>query len=129
MQAPFADPLSGLDLLNKTLPLVGRESEMQVVGYLLHNVLLDVPTGARALTISGEMGVGKSRLLAELFSAASVLGFRVLESRAYEAVSMFPYFPFIDALRPLIRTSPERNCAPTWGFLQRLKAAPIRTLR
>ncbi len=124
MQAPFADPLSGLDLLNKTLPLVGRESEMQVVGYLLHNVLLDVPTGARALTISGEMGVGKSRLLAELFSAASVLGFRVLESRAYEAVSMFPYFPFIDALRPLIRTSPEEKLRSYLGFSTAPESGP-----
>src|SRR5437667_8064659 len=105
MQAPFADPLSGLDVLNKTLPLVGRESEMQLIRFLLNTVLLDVPTGARALTISGEMGVGKSRLLAEIYAEARALGFRVLEGHAYTAGSMFPYLPFIEALRPVLRSA------------------------
>ena len=58
MQAPFADPLSGLELLTKSLPLVGRDSEMQLLCALLDTVLLDRQVGARALTISGEMGVG-----------------------------------------------------------------------
>jgi predicted ATP-dependent serine protease len=66
MQAPFADPLSGLELLAKTLPLVGRDTEMQVISALLDTVALDSPVGARALMISGDMGIGKSRLLAEM---------------------------------------------------------------
>ena len=68
MQAPFADPLSGLDVLAghpQEVPLQGRESELQVIHFLLNTVAHDLPTGARALTISGEMGVGKTRLLAE----------------------------------------------------------------
>src|SRR5437868_13391693 len=105
MQAPFADPLSGLDILNKTLPLVGRESEMQVIRFLLNTVLQEAPTGARALTISGEMGVGKSRLLAEIYAEARSLGFHVLEGHAYTAGSMFPYLPFIEALRPVLRSA------------------------
>jgi len=66
MQAPFADPLSGLEQLTNPLPLVGRDSEMQLMCMLLDTVALDRQVGARALTISGEMGVGKSRLLAEM---------------------------------------------------------------
>ena len=105
MQAPFADPLSGLELLTKPLPLVGRDSELQLMSTLLDTVSLDRQFGARALTISGEMGVGKSRLLAQMFAEARARGFRVLEGRAYEAGAMFPYVPFIEALRPVLRTS------------------------
>ena len=105
MQAPFADPLSGLELLSKTLPLVGRDTEMQLICELLDTVALDKPVGARALTISGEVGVGKSRLLAEMCIQASVRGFRVLEGRTYEAGARFPYLPFIEALRPILRSS------------------------
>jgi DNA-binding CsgD family transcriptional regulator/tetratricopeptide (TPR) repeat protein len=105
MQAPFADPLSGLELLTKTLPLVGRDTEMQVICELLDTVALDRPAGARALTISGDMGVGKSRLLSEMSIAARARGFHVLEGRAYESGAMFPYLPFIEALRPVLRSS------------------------
>jgi len=105
MQAPFADPLSGLTLLTKSLPLVGRDSEMQLICALLDTVLLDRQVGARALTISGEMGVGKSRLLAEMCIEARARGFRVLEGRAYESGVMLPYLPFTEALRPALRSS------------------------
>src|SRR5579859_4140096 len=104
MQAPFADPLSGLGGAEE-LPLVGRDTGLQIIHLLLKTVALDLPTGARALTISGEMGVGKSRLLAEMYTEARTLGFRVLEGRTYESGSMFPYFPFIEALRPLLYSS------------------------
>jgi DNA-binding CsgD family transcriptional regulator/tetratricopeptide (TPR) repeat protein len=105
MQVPFADPLSGLELLSKTLPLVGRDTEMQLICALLDTVALDRPVGARALTISGDVGVGKSRLLAEMCVQGSVRGFRVLEGRTYETGAMFPYLPFIEALRPVLRSS------------------------
>ncbi|HYX50775.1 MAG TPA: AAA family ATPase, partial [Ktedonobacteraceae bacterium] len=102
MQAPFADPLSGLEPFTKSLPLVGRESELQLISTLLDTVALDRPMGARAVTISGEMGIGKSRLLAEMCVEAKARGFFVLESRAFEAGAMFPYLPFMDALRPVL---------------------------
>ena len=106
MQAPFADPLSGLELQAKTLPLVGRDTQMQLISALLDTVALDAPVGARALMISGDMGVGKSRLLAEMCTQARARGFRVLEGRTYESGGMFPYLPFIETLRPTLRSSP-----------------------
>ncbi len=105
MQAPFADPLSGLEQLTQSLPLVGRDTEMQVICSLLDIVALDRPVGARALTISGDMGVGKSRLLAEMCIQGRARGFRVLEGRTYESGAMFPYLPFIEALRPVLHSS------------------------
>src|SRR5258708_19709743 len=107
MQAPLADPLVGLDSLNKALPLVGRSTEMQVINFVLNTIQFDLPAGARALTISGEIGVGKSRLLAEMYTAAGKLGFRVLEGRTYASGNMFPYLPFIDPLLPLLPPSSQ----------------------
>src|SRR6266567_1757359 len=109
MQAPFADPLSGLELLTKPLHLVGRDLEMQLICTLLDTVALDRQVGARALTISGDMGVGKSRLLAEMCVEGRVRGFHVLEGRAYESGAMFPYLPFIEALRPVLRSSTAKQ--------------------
>jgi DNA-binding CsgD family transcriptional regulator/tetratricopeptide (TPR) repeat protein len=109
MQAPFADPLSGLELLSKPLSLVGRDTEMQLICELLDTVALNKPVGARALTISGDVGVGKSRLLAEMCIQASARDFRVLEGRTYEAGARFPYLPFIEALRPVLRSSPVQK--------------------
>jgi len=109
MQAPFADPLSGLELLSKVLPLVGREAEMRAIRALLDTVALQGAIGARALTISGEIGVGKSRLLAEMYLEARARGFRVLEGHTYEASGLFPYFPFIEALRPVMQVSTQEE--------------------
>src|SRR6266700_2099595 len=105
MQAPFADPLSGIELLATPLPLVGREAEVRVICALLDTVAQQKPVGARALMMSGDVGVGKSRLLAEMCLEARSRHFSILEGRTYESGGMFPYLPFIEALRPVIRTS------------------------
>jgi DNA-binding CsgD family transcriptional regulator len=120
MQAPFADPLSGLELLSKVLPLVGREAEMRAIRALLDTVALRGAIGARALTISGEIGVGKSRLLAEMYVEARARGFRVLEGYTYASSSMFPYFPFIEALRPVMHASTQEELRRYVGL------APVR---
>ena len=105
MQAPFADPLTGIELHVQQLPLFGRESEVRAIRSVLDSVTQNRPVGPRALMISGDVGIGKSRLLAEMCEEAGRRDFRVLEGRAYEAGAMFPYLPFIDALRPVLRTN------------------------
>src|SRR6266487_1280845 len=104
MQAPFVDPLLRLEQLKTALPLVGRDAEMHLIRMLLQTVAFNAPQGAHALTISGEMGIGKTRILASLYQEAQQSGFRVLEASAYEVGNMFPYFPFIEALRPFLRS-------------------------
>ncbi len=105
MQSSFVDPLLWLGQQERTaLPLVGRANEMQLIRTLLNTVSHDETVGARALTIRGEMGVGKSRLLAEIYEQSQTLGFRVIEGCVYESGNLFPYFPFIEALRPILRT-------------------------
>lgn len=109
MHVPFVDPLIQRRKPTPLLPLVGRERELFLGRTILENVVRDLSTGPRALTITGEMGVGKSRLLAEICEEAERLNFRVLSANTYEQGSMFPYFPFIEALRSLVRSStPEQ---------------------
>ncbi|HEV2582028.1 MAG TPA: AAA family ATPase, partial [Ktedonobacteraceae bacterium] len=104
MQAPFADPLPGIALGTQRLPLVGRAWEMQMIASVLETVAFDRPAGARALLISGDVGIGKSRLLAEMRDRAQERSFQVLDGRVYESGMMLPYLPFVEALRPVIRS-------------------------
>ncbi|GAC1426506.1 MAG: hypothetical protein PVS3B3_19430 [Ktedonobacteraceae bacterium] len=78
---------------------------MHVIHNVLNVVFYDVPVGARTLTISGEMGIGKSRLLTQAIQDARARNFRVLEMYAYEGSDAYPYFPFVEALRPILRTA------------------------
>ena len=129
MQAPFVDPLLKMGQFQKALPLVGREAEMQLLRMLLHTAFYDMPDGPRALTISGEVGVGKSRLLAEIYTEAQAQGFRVLEGRAYETGSMFPYLPFIEILRPVIRSATEKQLRSYIGLYEEIshETLPVNT--
>jgi DNA-binding CsgD family transcriptional regulator len=81
---------------------VGRERELAFL-----TALLD-PASDRQLSvvlISGEPGVGKTRLLAEAAAQAEATGWRVLLGRAYDSEGMPPYLPFIEALQDHVRVS------------------------
>jgi DNA-binding SARP family transcriptional activator/tetratricopeptide (TPR) repeat protein len=78
-------------------PLQGRGRER---GELV--ALLDAAAAGHAgavLLVSGEPGMGKSRLLAELAALARARGGTVLSGRAFEAEMVRPYGAWIDALR------------------------------
>ena len=75
--------------------MVGREDEMG----RLASALARAERGEGRLTlVSGEAGIGKTRLVEELGQVARSRGFRVLTSACtYE--SLTPYMPFIEALK------------------------------
>lgn len=75
--------------------LVGRERELGELERHLDE--LRAPRAA-VLAISGEPGIGKTRLLAELGARARARGHLVLEGRALEFESEVPFAPFVDAL-------------------------------
>ena len=74
---------------------IGRAIELAAL-----QAFLGRPSGL--LLLSGEAGIGKSRLVREARSLAYELGIRVLEGRCFEADSALPFAPALDILRSLI---------------------------
>ncbi|HUC57530.1 MAG TPA: ATP-binding protein, partial [Streptosporangiaceae bacterium] len=76
--------------------LVGRDAELS---RLL--ALLDAAAGSQPVVtlISGDAGVGKTRLVSELAARARDRGFTVLSGRCAEIGGAVPYLPLADALR------------------------------
>ncbi len=57
------------------------------------------------MVVTGEPGIGKTRLLTEVAARASHAGLTVLYGGASEAAGMPPYLPFLEALGHFIRTA------------------------
>ena len=76
--------------------LVGRAGELAQMEKLLGDAEAGQPV---VLLISGDAGVGKTRLLRELAARAAARGFMVLSGRCAELADSVPYLPLADALR------------------------------
>ena len=76
--------------------LVGRDGELRRLLGLLDDAAAGRP--AHAL-VSGDAGVGKTRLVAELAARAAGRGIMVLSGRCAELGDSIPYLPLADALR------------------------------
>jgi class 3 adenylate cyclase len=75
--------------------LVGRQEELSQ----LEDALLAVNRGdGRFVLLSGEAGIGKTRLSRELTHRARKLGFVVLWGSCSEAELALPYLPFVEAV-------------------------------
>jgi DNA-binding NarL/FixJ family response regulator len=76
--------------------LVGRVAELG----RMRDALAEAESGQSVvLLVSGDAGVGKTRLLTELSGEASRRGFTVLSGRCAELADTVPYLPLADALR------------------------------
>ena len=76
--------------------LVGRDGELRRLLGLLDDAAEGHPTHA---LISGDAGVGKTRLVSELAARAADHHFTVLSGRCAELGESIPYLPLADALR------------------------------
>lgn len=84
----------------ETGPLIGRERELEALTGGLDD--LDSHTGT-TLLITGEAGVGKTRLLRALAEEAAARGIDVASGRAFPLESGIPYALVTDALLPVVR--------------------------
>ncbi len=81
-------------------PLVGRKDELARID----SILAKASKGAGAtLIVSGEGGVGKTRLLTAAAEAVQQNGWQVVAGRAYAVETGIPYALFADAFVPLFR--------------------------
>jgi DNA-binding CsgD family transcriptional regulator len=77
-------------------PLVGRAAELGRI----RELLAEAESGQSVVVlVSGDAGVGKTRLIAETAAEAGIRGFTVLSGRCAELADTVPYLPLADALR------------------------------
>ena len=89
---------TGLDQVHEISGLVGRKSEFAE----LRNALDDAAKGrGRLLLISGEPGIGKTRLADEFSSVASACHAQVLWGRCWEGAGAPAYWPWIQAIKSI----------------------------
>ena len=82
------------------LPLIGRSSELA----LLTKALTEAGNGAgRTVFLSGEGGVGKTRVASAAAEEAAKRGWNVAFGRSYAVETGIPYALFSDALLPSLR--------------------------
>jgi DNA-binding CsgD family transcriptional regulator len=83
---------------------VGREAELAALLALLDDAAgsSSQPGRAVAALVSGDAGIGKSRLVSEVAAIAARRGFTVLCGQSAEIGDSVPYLPFADALRGIL---------------------------
>ncbi len=94
-ETPVATVLPAAVRRQPTTPLVGRKS---ILDGLRGDFTRATGGNGRAVLLSGEMGVGKSRLMAEFARLGHQAGAVVLWGAAYEQEAQVPYAPLAEAL-------------------------------
>ncbi|MDO8672909.1 MAG: AAA family ATPase, partial [Dehalococcoidia bacterium] len=84
-----------------TSPFVGREAELRRLNVALH---LAAKGQGSTIFLTGQPGIGKTRLAREAVNMAKDLGFTALQGRAYSLGTGLAYAPILDALGPYLRS-------------------------
>lgn len=86
--------------LPKEVPLVGREEELQFLQTIFESTAND--GGSSLVFLSGESGVGKTRLARDFGSHVAALGGQFIEGR-YLRGGTSPYGPWVEALQSCVK--------------------------
>ena len=105
------------------IPLVGREQEL---AFLADGWQAALCGGCSLLLVSGEAGVGKTRLAQEFADQQRWQGVRVLQGRCYEFERLLPYQPVAEALSalPLAAAAAAAAAVPGWVIAQAARLVP-----
>lgn len=89
------------DSSTQALPLTGRKRELAFLTALIEDTRA---TGqGRVVIVSGETGIGKTRLVREALTEARARSFCVLSGRAFPLAAGLAYAPILDAIAPFLR--------------------------
>src|SRR2546421_5472678 len=94
--------------------LIGRAAELTTLRLLLDQARSG--TGQIVL-LSGEAGIGKSRLAAEAKTYATAQGFLLLQGQCFPTDRSCPYAPLLDLLRSYVATSSREHVYTEMGSL------------
>jgi len=113
-------PLRGLERQGLRSPLVGREAEYTALRDCIERLF----TGQGGIvSIIGEAGVGKSRLLAEIQRAIPSEGLDWLEGHTLSFGQTISYWPFQEILRGYAGINDQDGEDPAWDKLERKTTA------
>ncbi len=93
--------------------LIGRKNQFEAIVQRLEG--LHTHKGA-VILISGEAGIGKSRLVDETKSYAEQKGIAVFQGNCFEPDQALPYGPLLDLLRTFILTLPPNEIDREFGL-------------
>lgn len=94
--------------------VIGRTAELTA----LHLLLERAKSGTgRVVLLSGEAGIGKSRLAAEAKTYATAQGFLLLQAQCFPTDRSCPYAPLLELLRSHFATSSPEQVATEMGSL------------
>src|SRR5438105_15020408 len=85
-------------MASRAVDLVGRRAELS---WLRERLRLAAQGSPQCVLLSGEAGIGKTRLAAELSDDAHRAGFLTLAGRGYDGVPL-PFLPFREAIFPAL---------------------------
>src|SRR5438270_3933859 len=92
-----------LSPLSPPAAIIGRQQELTLV---THQYEAAKAGHARVVLVTGDPGIGKTRLLDEFARRAAQDGAIILQGGASEAEGMPPYLPFVEALGRYIQVTP-----------------------
>ena len=90
--------------VSPSTPIVGRQRELKLM-MKLYGAAKEMQ--AHVVLLTGEPGIGKTRLLDEVALQAAQDGAVILHGRASEAEGMPPFLPFLEAIGRYIRMVPQ----------------------
>ena len=94
--------------------VIGRTTELTGLRSLLERVKSGV---GQVMVLSGEAGIGKSRLVAETKAVAMAGGFLVLQGSCFPTDRSCPYAPLLDLLRSFLATDARARIIAELGPL------------
>lgn len=104
--APSNPGIGAAPGLSPEPPLIGRDAEWAQLEEQLARIH---DADCRLLLLSGDAGMGKSRLLSELAGVARTQGIRILRGHYSDLERSFPYQGLCDLIRDAFRANPQEQ--------------------